>query len=99
MTDEATVSGVLFPLGRVVATRGALEYLERMSVAPGVLLAKHQAGDWGDIDAEDRAENWLSVAQGFRIMSCYRYGPVREAIWVITEADRSSTTILLPADY
>lgn len=99
MTDDATVSEVLFPLGRVVATRGALEYLERMNVAPGVLLAKHQAGDWGDIDAEDRAENWLSVVQGFRIVSCYRHGTAQEAIWIITEADRSSTTILLPSDY
>ena len=98
-TPDTFVRGGLFPLGRIVATPGAVEYLNRNSIAPAELLYLHQTGDWGDMGAEDKAENALSVAQGFRIFSCYRRGPMQEAIWVITEADRSVTTLLMPSEY
>jgi hypothetical protein len=54
-------------------------------------------GDWGDVPPEDAAENRLSIEQGFRVMSSYDVGGQR--VWIITEADRSSTTLLLPSEY
>ncbi len=91
--------GVLFPLGRVVATPAALEFLVRHATSPATLLAMHQHGDWGDIDPVDARENVLSLKAGFRVMSVYKFGPAQEALWIITEADRSTTTLLLPGDY
>jgi hypothetical protein len=61
------------------------------------LLERHQKGDWGDVPPEDAKENEFSVANGFRILSSYRIGEHR--LWVITEADRSVTTILKPEEY
>lgn len=87
-----------FPLGQVVATPGALRALEEANQLPFEFLARHQSGDWGEVCDEDRAENELSVDNGFRILSAYRTSTdVR--IWVITEADRSATTILLSEEY
>lgn len=85
-----------FPLGSLCATPGALAAL-----APDeqlVVLSRHARGDWGDVDDEDWNENDLSVAKGFRLLSVYaaRSG---QRVWVITEADRSATTILLPEEY
>ena len=87
-----------FDLGRIVATPGALEALEISGETPATFLRRHIAGDWGDLDEHDRAENELSVKEGFRLLSAYR---LRDGtrIWIITEADRSSTTILLPSEY
>lgn len=87
-----------FELGHVYATPGALEAMQEARQWPTRFLARHVRGDWGEVDAEDAAENELSVTNGFRILSAYtlRTG-VR--IWVITEADRSATTILLPEEY
>lgn len=87
-----------FPLGQIVATPGALRLLEEMHVSPELLLNRHQSGDWGTIPAEDRTENEISVKQGFRVMSSYPIG-VDERVWIITEADRSVTTILKPEEY
>lgn len=87
-----------FSLGRVVATPGALRALEKANQLPFEFLVRHQVGDWGEIDEEDRAENELSVEKGFRILSAYRTS-ANVKIWVITEADRSATTILLPEEY
>jgi hypothetical protein len=87
-----------FPLGQVVATPGALEALMRTKTLPVHLLARHQAGDWGDVDAEDAAENELSVREDFRILSTYHLLDGTK-LWVITEADRSATTLLLPSEY
>ena len=87
-----------FPLGQVVATAGALRVLKEKHVSPDLLLTRHQNGDWGKIPEEDRTENELSLRHGFRLMSSYPIG-ADEKIWVITEADRSVTTILLPEDY
>ena len=86
-----------FPLGQTVATPGALEVLAATGLSPVALLARHQQGDWGDVPSEDASENELSVEKGFRILSSYSVGS--ERLWVITEADRSVTTILKPEEY
>ena len=89
--------GALFPLGRTVATPGALNALVIAGQDPGELLDRHRAGDWGDVSPEDAKENDFSVEHGFRIISSYPIGGGR--VWIITEADRSSTCILLPEEY
>lgn len=90
---------VLFPLGRVVATPGALALLATAGEDPAELLSRHQGGDWGEVPTADARENELSVRKGFRILSSYRVGGQETKIWVITEADRSSTCLLLPEEY
>jgi len=85
------------PLGRVLATPGALKVLRESGGHPFDYLARHATGDWGDICKEDRRENELSLRHGRRVLSSYTLGEGR--IWVITEADRSVTTILLPEEY
>ena len=87
-----------FPLGRVVATPGALRALEEANQNAFEFLERHQAGDWGELCDEDKRENEFSVRNGFRILSAYR---TRHDVklWVITEADRSATTLLLPHEY
>jgi hypothetical protein len=87
----------LFSLGRLVATPAALTLLSDSGVSPAELLARHHSGDWGEVPLEDARENELSVRESFRIMSSYPVGEASERIWVITEADRSSTCILHPA--
>lgn len=88
----------LFSLGRVVATPGALEELETLGVTPLSLLDRHIAGDWSDMDKEDQQANRQAIKEGSRVFSSYRFPPDTK-IWVITEADRSATTILLPEEY
>jgi hypothetical protein len=85
-----------FNLGQLVATPGALETLDDESFWP--YIKRHACGDWGDVCAEDKAENELSLKQGFRLLSAYTL-PCGDRIWIITEADRSATTILLPEEY
>ena len=85
-----------FPLGRLVITQGALLSLDREDVKTAI--TRHLAGDWGDVDEHDRQENELSLLQGFRLLSAYKT-LTGTKFWVITEADRSSTTILLPEEY
>ena len=87
-----------FPLGRVVATVGALAALVDAGQAPREFIRRHVCGDWGDIDSEDRAANEEALKLGLRIFSAYRTSDGVK-IWVITEADRSATTVLLPSDY
>lgn len=92
----------LFPLGRTVATPGALEALERVNVYPATLLAFHHHGEWGQLDEEDRKANDSAVKDGGRIFSAYTFSG--ERFWVITEAAddegrRAATTILLPCEY
>ena len=87
----------LFPLGRTVATPGALAALEKAGIGPACLLARHHQGDWGELSPEDAEANQQALEQGSRIFSSYRVGDRK--IWVITEADRSATTVLLPEDY
>jgi hypothetical protein len=86
-----------FPPGQVVATPGALKLLHRHGLSPRSLLQRHLVGDWGDVPPEDSRENELSLKHGFRILSSYPIGDHR--VWVITEADRSITTFLLPSEY
>ena len=87
----------LFPLGQVVATRGAVALMAARQINPAKLLVRHQAGDWGEIDAEDWRENDYAVSRQLRIFSAYGQAPDR--LWVITEADRSVSTILRPDEY
>jgi hypothetical protein len=93
------MTAILFPLGRIVATPGALALLTDASVNPAELLGRHQRGDWCEGPPEDVRENELSLGSGFRILSSYRVGNQGAKIWIITEADRSSTCLLLPAEY
>jgi hypothetical protein len=88
----------LFPLGRLVATPGAIELLRSVGedLLPA-LLERHRSGDWGNVLEEDARENEFSVRHGFRVLSSYRV--TEERIWVITESDRSATTLLLPSEY
>jgi hypothetical protein len=87
-----------FPLGQLVATPGAVEAFTRNSQEPTEFVRRHWRGDWGELDVEDIAENEFSLARGFRLLS--RYSLVDgTAIYIITEADRSATTILLPEEY
>ncbi len=88
----------LFPLGRIVATPGAIEALTRANQQPQDFLARHMAGDWGDLGKDDQTENEYSLQHGFRILSSYSTA-AGEKLFVITEADRSSTTLLLPEEY
>ena len=85
-------------LGQTLATPGALKALEDSGQSPALFLSRHQAGDWGDVDKCDANENDLSVREGFRIFSAYQTNKGVK-LWVITEADRSATTILLPSEY
>ena len=87
-----------FELGVVVATPGALAVLGNIEVSPTELVERHAAGDWGEVPPEDARENEYSLKHGFRLLSSYPL-PSGERIWVITEADRSSTCILLPSEY
>jgi hypothetical protein len=89
---------MLFPLGQTVATPGALEALERNQQLPTDFLQRHQNGDWGELEDEDRKENDVSLREGFRILSAYHLKD-KTKIWLITEADRSATTVLLPEEY
>ena len=88
----------LFDLGRLVATASALAVLEKTGQSVIEFLARHVTGDWGELPAEDRVENYLSLRRGFRLLSSY-HTSAGDTLWVITEADRSSTTILLPDEY
>jgi hypothetical protein len=87
----------LFDLGQLVATPGALAALEKTGQNAMDFLSRHVRGDWGDLPKEDKNENQLSLEKGFRLLSSYR--TTAGTIWVITEADRSHTTLLLPEEY
>ena len=88
----------LFPLGQIVATPGALAALEQASQGAHEFLTRHATGDWGHVDEDDRRKNELSLREGFRLLSAYHL-TTGEKMWIITEADRSATTLLLPSEY
>ncbi len=88
----------LFRLGQLVATPGAIETLSESNEGAIDYLRKHQSGDWGELSPGDKKLNSQAVSTGGRIFSAYRTKK-GEKIWVITEADRSSTCILLPSEY
>jgi hypothetical protein len=87
-----------FPLGEVVATQGAAAALQQAGEHPFLYLQRHAHGDWGELDPEDVAENEFSLINGLRLLSAYTLKDDTR-IWIITEADRSATTLLLPSDY
>ena len=87
-----------FSLGRVVATPGAVAALDAGGHTPHEFLARHIAGDWGEVSDADRQENEHSLREGFRLLSAYTTH-TGTTLWIITEADRSVTTLLLPSDY
>ena len=88
----------LFPLGQIVATPGALAALQRAQQAPTCFLVRHASGDWGELEPTDVGENKYSLIHGFRLLSSYQTN-AGEKLWIITEADRSATTLLLPEEY
>jgi hypothetical protein len=85
------------PLGRVVATPGALKLLMEAGEDLFDYLARHATGDWGVLCAFDRRQNEIALREGLRVLSSYEVPAGR--VWIITEADRSITTILLPEEY
>ncbi len=92
------LSGPPIPLGRVLATPGALSAMERSGDAPAEFLRRHEHRDWGNVCSEDWARNDEALRDGSRILSSYslKDGAV---IWILTEADRAATTVLLPEEY
>ena len=92
------MSKALFSLGQVVATPGALAALQDAGQHPFVFLSRHVSGDWGNLVAEDKEENQRALEHGNRIFSSYLTAK-NTKIWVITEWDRSVTTLLLPSEY
>ena len=87
-----------FPLGQIVATPGALAAFQNTGESPQDFLRRHAGGDWGTVGPEDWKANDDSLRDGLRLLSAYRLKD-GTALWVITESDRSATTILLPEDY
>lgn len=88
----------LFPLGAVVATPGALDALAPYPGLMQRLIVRHATGDWGEVDAHDHRANDEALAHGERLLSSYRT-PTGDTLWVISEADRSSTCVLRPDEY
>jgi len=89
---------VHFRLGQTVATPGALEALGQAGQFPFHFLARHARGDWGELCPADKRANDRALREGDRLLSAYKTS-TGERLWVITEADRSATTILLPSEY
>jgi len=96
-TQETNQVKPLFVLGQTLTTPGALVVMQGMDISPISILNRHQCGDWGDMDQDDKDANNLAVNVESRIFSAYKFDTI--LLWVITEADRSSTTILLPEEY
>ena len=101
-----------FPLGHIVATPGALKLLQETCFSAAALISRHVHGSWGDLCDKDRAENEFAVPRRLRILSCYRLvdgerlaatprdkRSALPTLWIITEADRSVTTLLRPSEY
>ncbi|MCW3481630.1 hypothetical protein OL229_19000 [Neisseriaceae bacterium JH1-16] len=86
------------PLGRLLATPAALSALQTANVSIFTLVNRHARGDWGDVCDEDRQHNDLAAVAGERVLSSYSL-PNGQKVWIITEWDRSVTTVLLPEDY
>ena len=91
-----TIPQTKFPLGQIVITATATGQLDSQAVNEA--LIRHASGDWGEVCEQDRQENELSLKEGFRLFLVYRT-VTRKTFWIITEADRSVTTVLLPEDY
>ncbi len=100
MAEQKPAGGAApkFLLGRMVATPGALRALTEAGEEPLTYLCRHASGDWGELCEEDKKENEFSVGECLRILSAYKLS-TGVKIWIITEADRSATTILLAEEY
>ncbi len=85
-----------FRVGRIVATANAVRQLSQEDVL--MALSRHQSGDWGDVNAHDRTANEQALRSGLRLLSAYM-SSTGSRFWIITEADRSMTTVLMPEDY
>jgi hypothetical protein len=92
-------NGPRFPIGRSVITPAAQAALDAAGIEGVLLLARHIQGDWGDLSVEDLAANELALLTGKRLLSSYDLPDGQSNVWIITEADRSATTILLPKEY
>src|SRR3954463_10067897 len=95
---ETTIDAALFPLGRTLITPAAQEAIRDAGQLPLEFLIRHQSGDWGDLCDGDKRENEFSVTRRLRILSKY-HTMEGVALYVITESDRSATTILRPEEY
>lgn len=106
-TSNTTQTEPRFELGELCYTPAALEVIQRYQVSPFHLICRHVSGDWGDVCPEDAQTNEEALQQGSRIFSVYVLPPPLSEgktlstakVWIITEADRSVTTILLPEEY
>jgi hypothetical protein len=94
-----TSSGPKFPLGRIVATPAALAELARTGESAHELLIRHVTGDFGTVCKADWQSNVEAIADGERVFSAYLLKDGKTKLWIITEADRSSTCVLTPDDY
>jgi hypothetical protein len=92
-----TIVGPKFTLGRLVATATVLETEASADIATAV--ERHAKGDWGDLDDDDKAANNSALEDGYRLMSAYTFPTTGNVVWVITEHDRSVTTVLYPSEY
>lgn len=92
------LNGPPIPLGRILATPGALAAFERSGDAPADFIRRHEQRDWGNVCSEDWARNDEALRDGTRIVSSYALKD-GTPIWIITEWDRSVTTLLLPDEY
>lgn len=88
-----------FALGKVCASKGASEAFKKAEVSPYWFIAKHQEGDWGDISEFDKARNNSAVRDGFFVLSAHILPKTGEKILIVTESDRSATTLLLPEEF
>lgn len=93
-----TSSSPLFPPGRIIMTVGVDELIKTGQLNPYPYLFRHFRGDWGDLCGQDRRRNDAAVNSGARLFSEYKVSP-NLTLWIITESDRSATTVLLPSEY
>ena len=98
MINQNNTTSPLFELGQTVATPGALDALEMNSQTPAEFLSRHARGDWGSVCEEDAELNNQALIDGSRLLSSYSLKDGTK-LWIITEADRSSSTLLLPEEY
>lgn len=97
IANQTPQSAPLFSMGQIVATHAVTDHFSVHGVSPLDYLRRHAHGDWGDIPPEDAAANQASIEGSTRILSSYKVAS--ETVWIITEADRSSTTLLFPSEY
>ena len=97
-TKQPTTFKPRFPLGQVVATPGAIDALNAAGLHASTFLDRHITGDWSELPKEDRQSNEDALKYGSRIFSSYKL-PDGSKLWIITEAGRSVTTLLLPNEY